>query len=373
VERVLSARAGIGGPVALAVSLAIALGLPAAAVAGNSLVISPASLARQGWRAASGSVRAARGQLDSGLPRSLARVVARAGVQASAARKAPAETLASDAFVLSSSGVAHRVVMTWEHSHHAQALNLGQDGGIAQGRAGSGVLFSIVWREGARVGLLQVRLGAGATSDLATAFAPLADFALRTVLPSSAYGKVLAQIRPDGSVSEQTALQAFALSYGSLPGVHPPSGARSTIFSGTLAGAWVLRYLSRLSPRLRAVVLQRLGFSGIGTARAASYGDPNFVPSASLTAAAKAWRDKEADHIGPLLLTIVAGISPLSANDAYPVDAKGNYNVKGPFCLIRITPGTAGGSAAYLKLTLAHEVFHCFEFDFNPSWGSLGP
>jgi hypothetical protein len=120
-------------------------------------------------------------------------------------------------------------------------------------------------------------------------------------------------------------------------------------------------------------VLKRLGFSGIGTARASSYGDPNVVPSASLTAAAKAWRDKEANHIGPLLLTIVVGISPLSSNDAYPVDAKGNYNVKVPFCLIRITPGTASGSAAYLKLTLAHEVFHCFEFGFSPSWDTLGP
>jgi hypothetical protein len=154
--------------------------------------------------------------------------------------------------------------------------------------------------------------------------------------------------------------------------VHPPTGARSRIFSGTLAATWVLRYLPRLSARVRGVVLRRLGFSAVSTARTASYGDPNFVPSASLTAAAKAWRDKVADHIGPLLLTIVAGTSPLSANDAFPVDAKGNFNPKGPFCRIRITPGTANGSAAYLRLTLAHEVFHCFEFDFNPAYGNLG-
>lgn len=99
----------------------------------------------------------------------------------------------------------------------------------------------MLWRDGARLGLIVMtatRDVSGARAE-AVSYAVLADSYLKTPLPRTAWGKVMAQVRSNGSVSEPTALEAFALSYGALLGVRVPSGARTTIVSGDLAYDWV--------------------------------------------------------------------------------------------------------------------------------------
>ncbi len=310
----------------------------------------------------------------------------RSAAEASAARLGP-ETVSSDAFVFGSESAARKVLTAWKRHRRALTLKLGQDGAIVSTR--SGRLFTTVWREGTRLGVLIVRWSSGQGSQAAaTAPAPLADLDLRSALAVTAWDKVMAQARPDGSLPTQAALQGLALTYGSLPGVDPPSGAPSTQPSGTSAALPVLAQLGRLSARLRRAVLERLDLAGGGQrahdasaqslrgagprARDASYGDPNFTPSTALTAEASVWAAREGMMLPgdpTMALTIVAGYARLKktdAADAYPVNAKGDLSDAGPYCRVRVDLAKQGGGSEQLATTLAHEVFHCWEFDLAP-------
>ena len=354
------------------------------AAAESALVPSGADLTGAGLHPVAASTSMVTSALEAGLPRSLRRAVARgpAGVAAGARGD---EHVSAGAFVLGSPAIAHRVLTAWRRTQDAAGLTLGRDGALQTRRLGRGRRFTLAWREGARVGLLQVGFTApGATVQQAEELAPIADARLRAVLPRTAYDKVLTEVRPDGTVSEQTALQAFALSYGSLPGVHPPAGAPAYVPSGTLAAGWVLADLPRFSSRLRAAVMSRLGLASGQGAHGAAFGDPGFHPSAALTAEASLWAARESAQLPgqpKLGLTIVAGDSSntvLSKNgdhaegDALPVNAAGQFSRTGPYCLIRVDVSAIGGSTE-LALTLAHEVFHCFEFSLTPTgWDKVG-
>ena len=211
----------------------------------------------------------------------------------------------------------------------------------------------------------------------ALGWARLADSYLRSVLPHDAWQRALDEIRPNGSFSKSTALQAFAAVYGAVPGVRSVGAGqrlRST-FSGTLAASMVLRYRSRLSPAQRAVVARRLGLrsSRRRSGRAAStapprYGDPQFVYDGVSTALAMHWASVFAAKLGhPLTLKIVAGRSPdvgqTAEMDSLPVaDASGDtWHGGAGFCRIRVGPVGLARSPVDRGWELAHEAFHCFE------------
>jgi hypothetical protein len=354
------------------------------AAAESALVPSGADLTGAGLHPVAASTSTVTSALQAGLPRSLRRAVARGAAGVAAGARGD-EHVSAGAFVLGSPAIAHRVLTAWRRAHHAPSLSLGRDGALQTSRLGRGQRFTLAWREGTRVGVLQVGFTApGATVQEAEELAPIADARLRAVLPRTAFDKVLAEVRPDGTVSEQTALQAFALTYGSLPGVHPPAGAPAYVPSGTEAAAWVLADLPRLSPTMRAAVLSRLGLASGRGAHGAAFGDPEFDPSAALTAKANLWAARESAQLPgqpKLGLTIVAGDSPNTpiskdgdhaVGDALPVDAAGDLSHSGPYCRIRVDPSQVGNSTK-LALTLAHEVFHCFEFSLTPTvWDKVG-
>jgi hypothetical protein len=207
-------------------------------------------------------------------------------------------------------------------------------------------------------------------SALVLEFAGLADTALRTTLPTTAFDQLAAQIRPDGSVSQSVALQAFALAYGALPGVPVPSGSQTSDpeKDATVAGTWILSYLPSLSPQLQAAIDAKLGFTPPGVARDADLGDPKFTADAGLTTIAQDWATLEGDgsHLGKALtLKITAGYSANVSNtavaDAYPVDAAGHFNAAGPNCRLRVNPSFKTDPNR-VKQALAHETFHCFQF-----------
>src|SRR5262245_26957346 len=58
----------------------------------------------------------------------------------------------------------------------------------------------------------------------------------------TAWQAVLGQIQEDGTVSADTALAAFAVAIGPVPGGTAPAGAADTIPSGTLAVSWVFSH-----------------------------------------------------------------------------------------------------------------------------------
>jgi hypothetical protein len=367
---------------AAGVAAFVALACASTALASDQLVIAPSSIAPLGWRSAGNSVSSARNQLRTGLSKDLAKVVKRSQTQAAAAATR-GQRLSSDAFVFSSAGAAHRVLAAYKRVHHARRLPLGSDGSIARHRTGRIVRFSLAWRHGPRVALLQMQVPKRVKngSALVLAMAKLADSALVTVLPTSAFGKIAGQIHPDGSVSPATALSAFALAYGGLPGVHVPSGDNSTpALDGTSVAAWVLQHISDYSREVQNEIWSKLGLVPPGQAHTASLGDPSFAPDAALTATANGWAAAYPGNLGSgaLKYTIVAGNTTAfngthTNADAFPVDANGQYDINGPNCRIRFNASkNTPASAAFKSYVLAHETFHCFQFMIaGASWSNL--
>src|ERR1700734_1744762 len=74
----------------------------------------------------------------------------------------------------------------------------------------------------------------------------------RTAPRASAWQRVLDQIGPDGQVTKSTALAAFVLAIGPLPGVPRPPGATQGIPDGSAAVRWLLAYYSQLTPGQRS-------------------------------------------------------------------------------------------------------------------------
>jgi hypothetical protein len=90
-----------------------------------------------------------------------------------------------------------------------------------------------------------------------------------SVAQESAWQHALDQVQPDGTVSLPTALSAFSLAVGPIPGAAAPAGSAATIPSGTLAVSWVLGKWGQLtSAQQQAVRADLVGTSG-GTSPAA--------------------------------------------------------------------------------------------------------
>lgn len=354
------------------VALGAALAFTSAAAASDQLVISPSDVAQLGFHSGQASAGKAQKAFKAGLPRSSQKLIAHAHAQAAGARNGR-ERLLSAAFVFASSGAAHRVLVAFKRAHGGRKLRIGLDGSIVAARAGRSATYTLTWREGTTVELVELSAPARQRTAAALAFelAKLADSGLRTTTPPpTAFDQVAAQVEPDGTMPESAALQAFALAYGALPGVSVPPGSQSSDpeKDATLAGTWVLPYLSSLSPQLQKVIDAKLGFTPPGEAREAVLGDPGLTIDAGLTKIAQDWATLEGDssHLGkPLTLTIQAGysanINATAVADAYPVDAQGHFNAAGPNCRLRVNP-TYKSDPNRIKQALAHETFHCFQF-----------
>src|SRR5215471_10222465 len=70
-----------------------------------------------------------------------------------------------------------------------------------------------------------------------------------------AFQRVLDRIGPDGQIDKTTALQAFAVAFGRLPGVPRPHGPAMRLGSGTGPLRWVMALLGQVTPAQRAAVL----------------------------------------------------------------------------------------------------------------------
>jgi len=355
---------------------------PSAARASSTLVFTSADFTTLGLRPASVTVGSARGELGAGLSSGVRALLAGAPAWASAA-SANGQQWRSDAFVLRSSAVAEQVLTSWRSVHRAQRVAVGAGGAVFVQRSRGRALAQVLWRDGARLGLivLTATRNVSQARETALAFTALADAYLKTALPTTAWAKVLDEVRPDGTVSEQTALQAFALAYGPVPGVHAPHGPIGQIPDGTMAAQWVLGYRSRLSaPQLR-VVDRLLGLAAPGrSARVAGppdHGDPGWVENPHLDNLARGWvEDYDAKFGITLPLTVLAGYTTTvipnpnvggeAPADATPLDnAAGGYGSGDPrICRVRLTALGKSYSADNQSSVVAHEVFHCFEFYF---------
>jgi hypothetical protein len=353
--------------------IAIAIASPGTAAA-DQLVLPSSGL--PGLRARHVSIAIARGDLAGGLPAGLIAAVRGAELQVSGAASARVQ-LRSEAFGFVTADGADRVLAAWRRVHQARPARIGHGGGLAVRRAGQDAVALVAWREYAAVGLIVVKASAKSAATLALQYARLEDSNLRIRPPATAWDRVLAEVRRDGSVSEQTALQAFALAYGPLPGVHPPVGPLGDMLSGDVAQEWIMPFLPRLPSRLRQVVERRLGIRpASGAAHIAClvcYGDPSFKASPAFQAIADSWVAAYAAHLGPIGMQVVVGTAnqapPPHANDKMDATALtsssglgGMPPQKTTICRVRVFPAGLAQPPVGQGWILAHEVFHCFEY-----------
>lgn len=273
----------------------------------------------------------------------------------------------SEAFVFNSPRQAGRALAAWRRSRHGRA--------------------TVAWRDGARIGVIRV---SGAGRPVAVRYAALARSWLRSPLPVTAWDRVRAQIRPDGTVSRRTALQAFAAVYGPLPGVRRPPGRRTPVPSGTLAAQWALHYRPQMTRAQQRVVDRVLGVRPLGArAHAASYDDPGFTPSAAVQAIVDKLIPVYEGKLGHTLKqVVVAGTTTTvvtikkGKNLAYPYADTLSFDAQGDWgqgnepatCRIRLTPLGQQQKPVYQQLLLAHELFHCFQADLLGihAWDPIG-
>lgn len=363
-----------------------AAGASAAAPAGQ-LVPTAAELAAFGLRAVSVDPVGLASGLAAGLPAADRTLLAGAGAQAVGGRSRGGQ-ITFAAFVMPSAAGAARVLRDWERVGRASSVAIAAAGGSSASGSRRRTVATVLWRHGFVLGYVSVRAGRSTAASLASEYARLEDSRLGIAPPTTALDRLSAQIRPDGTVSKQTALQVFALLYGSVPGVRTPSGPRGVALSGDLAAGWILPYLPHLNAAQRRVVARHLGIRlgrvaraartapGVPVAHAAclycDYGDPTFTEDALLQATADHWvSEYGSTALGPLGMTVVVGTASipkkapasLFADAAAMNDADGAIKLGPPsICRIRMFPAAVGAGSLGESWILAHEVFHCFEY-----------
>ncbi|WTX00052.1 VWD domain-containing protein [Streptomycetaceae bacterium NBC_01309] len=80
--------------------------------------------------------------------------------------------------------------------------------------------------------------------------------------PPTAWSKVMAMAGPDGSVSEDMAMSAFATVFGPVPGGQVQSGTRENLTSGSAALRWVWMYWDGLTEEQHEAVTRLSGWDG---------------------------------------------------------------------------------------------------------------
>ena len=363
-------------------TLAMTMVVPAAG-AEPTLVLPSTSL--PGLHRVAASWIAAHRDLAAGLRHSLVAEIAAAQLRTSSAA-GHGTYLRSDAFVFASTAGARDVLAGWRRAHHGAPVAVGTGGYVYRKRARGAISVVIAWRLRERLGVIVLtgKRGSARLAARARQYAILANTWLGAPLPKTAWGKVLDQIQPNGRWSLRGALQAFAVSYGPLPGVKPPGGAAARIPSGTAAALSILSYRRRLTVAQRAAVEHRLGVAigGAHAAQAATYGDPNFTPDAGIqkiiNGFVSAYESKLHHTLGLKVIagtttTVVKTKKGIVLADALPLNADGEWGSGVPsICRVRVTAAGLAASPEFRQLFLAHELFHCFQFDIrSPDWSPL--
>jgi hypothetical protein len=327
------------------------------------------------------------GALTRYLPRRLARGVQAARRDAAAAA-GRGQRVQVTVLELRTARSARRVVARWaggarRAGARPRRVRLGADGWLAvRGRSAT-----LVWRSRSAVGVVLLRASGRPSRVRAVAFGRLANAGLGARPPATAWERVLGEVRADGTLSKRTAMKAFALAYGRLPGVPVPRGRRGAI-DGTLAAESILRYRSSLTPRQRRVVDRKLGLPRRGRSRAAALDGvpdfPQFKRDETIEGIVEGFVVQFYKLLGTELdpFMVIAGTTPLDIDaraDTLPFDADGVgpgqffSKPKGimAFCRVRVSEATqkeAQTDPGRYSHTLAHEAFHCVQ---NAVLGSL--
>jgi hypothetical protein len=201
----------------------------------------------------------------------------------------------------------------------------------------------------------------------------------------SAWQQTLNRIGPDGAVDLSTALSAFTIAVGKVPGASPPAGRIEAIPSATLAVSWVFAHWAELAADQRAAALAALGATAVTTAPAAyvvqePVKDPNIACLTADSAGAAPYRaqlvaieSEIAAHLGRALTIDKATFISVNTKDIeqpslmYAWACNNGKTAVGKVtgCTIHINPKTVGGTFtdAEVRSFLIHEVMHCYLYD----------
>ena len=351
----------------IAVTLAAAVAAPASA-AGGDLVLTAddvAALAPAGKGA-----KVARKALPHSLPRALKTARAQGSAFKGAGRR-----LRTGAFVASTKTRARQALK-------ALAKGMARVDGLGYARTRA-TTTTVVLRTGRAIGV--VRYSAPEQADARTAAAAYATALanrLDRALSRTAWEKALDGIRADGSVPTSTALKAFAIGYGSIPGAKRPGKRTGRPADGTLAFQFVARSWNALTSGQRRAIERKLGAPRSGTTAVAHASQDDLTPDPTLQAAADGYAAFFMARMGvpaPVIeVFTTAGElkGPDGAKlfgDAAPIDANGGWGGPIETCRVRISPLGQEQSATRLAVILAHEVFHCFQYTLSPDFTKVAP
>jgi hypothetical protein len=207
--------------------------------------------------------------------------------------------------------------------------------------------------------------------------------------PPDAWQLTLNQVKADGTVSTATALSAFALAIGPVPGAQPTSGPKPTTMSdGSVAIDWVFQHWGDLSAAQQQAVFNDMGAQPIATEAAYRVGDateaksstppPIKCPSASSADAGTYLShipeitSDLGSHMGAtmhlkIIVVMNKAPSPAPGEDGvlYTYGCNGSSASGGALtsCVIHVTPAAASYSESDRTSFLIHEMEHCFVFN----------
>jgi von Willebrand factor type D domain len=370
---------GRGSALLLAVAASALAAFGAGAMPGSALAADHSlTLVRAdvpGFRSAGGGAGVGRAALGGRVPSALRRISPRG-----AAFRAGSRRLLVGVFVTGSRARASRALGQAGRGFR----RLRGVGDAARRRTRSGrrtTEATVVLRSGAAIGAVTLRLrgrGRGVrvlAARGASAYAAALAARLRRVLALTAWERTLDGIRPDGSITPQLALRAFAIAYGPLPGVKRPPGPLGVPDTGTDAIALVASVWERLTRAQQAAIERAVGARHAPGSplqgRSAEAGG-TLTEDPLLTGLAKKYADYYSARMpSPVPVMKVYKTSEDFGPEAHTVgvDAAGNWASGAPTasCVIRVAPkGMAllknpTGAKAF-EYVVAHEVFHCFQF-----------
>jgi hypothetical protein len=199
--------------------------------------------------------------------------------------------------------------------------------------------------------------------------------------PTTAWGRAVAGIRPDGTVPLDTALAAFSVAFGPLPGVEPLQGDPEVIGSASGPTRWILNYWDELTPDQQAAVDRYLAVDGLTSVRTDPVAALNPLTAAVLDESgfqrlanemeAKV-SEKLSRTLGVPIEVVLRDLEPSEAGETLfantiPLDAAGKparaSTPKMASCQVQVGKATQILEGVVdQEAILAHEVFHCFQY-----------
>jgi hypothetical protein len=204
------------------------------------------------------------------------------------------------------------------------------------------------------------------------------------VWPSdTSYGQLFSQVQADGTVTKDVALEAFSTAIAPLPGVPDAPGGAPQDFEradGSFAIDWLMPYMDQLTLDQQAAVNAALAPSStariVEPARPVAEVGGGLGPPVAPNDASQPYLDainfalmEIPKRLGRTLKAQIqfdfATSPPANEKDALAFSYRGPSKGS-PYCEIRALPNSIGADDQRMKVAMAHEVFHCFQFEMWP-------